>query len=179
MSRIAFLVPLAALTLAGCNPFGGGEPPPPPPPPDTVVQLDTVTITREVEPPLPEGRAAMICLATGQNVQIRISPAGDTLVGPERVALSDLGPAVGFVGSYASGEMWFVEDEPVDFDDREFAKFGQPASRDCRGMKIVGDANGVNLFAEVSASSPFRILYVPVRPGVFQSYQAQVGRVRG
>ena len=33
--------------------------------------------------------------------------------------------------------------------------------------------------AEVSASSPFRIIYVPVRPGVFQPYQAQVGRVRG
>ncbi|MFO7894774.1 MAG: hypothetical protein R6U63_13645 [Longimicrobiales bacterium] len=176
MSRIAFLVPLAAMTLAAC---GGGEPPPEPPPPDTVVQLDTITITREVEPPLPEGRLSNICLANGQSVEIRISPAGDTLVGPRRVPLSDLGPAIGFVGSYAGGEMWFVEDEPLTFEDREFSKFGQPESRDCRSMKIVGDAQDVNIFAEVTASSPFEILFVPVRPGVFQSYQTQVGRVRG
>ena len=176
MSRIAFLVPLAAMTLAAC---GGGEPPPEPPPPDTVVRLDTITITREVEPPLPEGRMATVCLANGQNVPIRVSPAGDTLVGPKRVALSDLGPAIGFMGTYADGETWFVDDEAVTFEGREFSKFGQPASRDCRSMKIVGDAHGVNLFAEVSASSPFRVLYVPVRPGVFQSYQSQVGRVRG
>ena len=175
MSRIVFLGPLVAMTLAAC---GGGQPEGPPPP-DTVVRLDTITITREVEPPPPEGRPSNVCLANGQNVEIRISPAGDTLVGPKRVALGDLGPAIGFVGSYAGGEMWFVEDEPLTFEDREFSKFGQPASRDCRGMKIVGDAHGVNLFAEVSASSPFGVLYVPVRPGVFQSYPSQVGRVRG
>lgn len=177
MSRIAFLVALAAMALAACG--GGEEPPPEPPPPDTVVRLDTITITREVEPPLPEGRLSNICLANGQNVEIRISTAGDTLVGARRVALSDLGPAIGFMGSYAGGEMWFVDDEPVTFEDLDFSKFGQPASRDCRSMKIVGDAHGVNLFAEVTATSPFRILFVPVRPGVFQSYQAQVGRVRG
>lgn len=176
MSRIALLVPLAAMALAAC---GGGEPPPEPPPPDTVVRLDTITITREVEPPLPEGRLATICLANGQNVDIRISSAGDTLVGPRRVALGDLPPTIGFLGSYAGGEEWFVDDEDVTFENRSFSKFGQPASRDCRGMKIVGDAHGVNLFAEVSASSPFEILYVPVDPGVFQAYQAQVGRVRG
>lgn len=175
MSRIAFLVPLLAMTLAACA-GGGAEQPPPA---DTLVRLDTITITREVEPPLPEGRLTNICLANGQNVEIRISPAGDTLVGPERVALSDLGPAIGFVGNYAGEETWFVEDETVTFENRAFSKFGQPASRDCRGMKIVGDANGVNLFAEVTGSSPFEVLYVPVRPGVFQSYQTQVGRVRG
>ena len=75
--------------------------------------------------------------------------------------------------------MWFVDDEAITFENREFSKFGQPSTKDCRSMKIVGDANGVNLFADATASSPFRILYVPVRPGVFQSYQAQVGRVRG
>jgi hypothetical protein len=174
MSRIAFLVPLVAM-LAAC----GGGPPEQPPPPDTIVRLDTITITREVEPPLPEGRLSTICLGNGQNVEIRISPAGDTLVGPQRVALGDLGPAIGFVGSYAEGETWFVEDDPVTFEGTEFSKFGQPASRDCRSMKIVGDFEGVNLFAEVTASSPFRVLYVPVGPGVFQSYQAQVGAVRG
>ncbi|MDX1673318.1 MAG: hypothetical protein R3314_00845 [Longimicrobiales bacterium] len=175
MSRIAFLVPLAAMTLTAC----GGMEPDQPPPPDTIVRLDTITITREVEPPLPEGRLTTLCLANGENAEIRISPAGDTLIGPERVALADLGPAIGFIGSYADDETWFVEDEAVTFERRQYSKFGQPASRDCRGMKIVGDTHGVNLFAEVTASSPFEVLYVPVRPGVFQSYQSQVGRVRG
>lgn len=175
MNRIALLAPLAAMTLAAC----GGGPPPEPPPPDTIVRLDTITITREVEPPLPEGRLTALCLANGQSVDIRISAAGDTLVGPERVALSDLGPAIGFVGSYAAGEMWFIQDHDITFEGSEYSKFGQPESRECQRMKIVGDAHGVNLFAEVSASSPFTAVFVPVRPGVFQSYQADVGRVRG
>lgn len=174
MSRIA-LVPLAAMLLTAC---GGGQPGEAAPA-DTIVRLDTIVVTREVEPPPPEGRPSTICLANGQNVEIRISPAGDTLVGPQRVVLGDLGPTVGFVGNYAGDESWFVDDDPVTFERRNFAKFGQPASRDCRGMKIVGGFNGVNLFAEVSASSPFDVIYVPVRPGVFQPYESQVGSVRG
>lgn len=173
MSRIAFLVPLASMALAAC----GGGPPEEPSPADAMV--DTVVVTREVEPPLPDGRLSTICLADGQNVEIRISPAGDTLVGPRRVALGELGPGIGFVGTYAAGDTWFVDDESVTFERRSFSKFGQPASRDCRGMKIVGAFNGVNLFAETSASSPFDVIYVPVRPGVFQPYETQVGSVRG
>lgn len=175
MSRIAFLVPLASMALAAC----GGGPPQTPPPPDTIVRLDTVVVTREVEPPPPEGRSASLCLANGRNAEIHVSPAGDTLVGPRRVALDDLGPAIGFVGRYADAETWFVGDEPVTLDDREYSKFGQPASRDCREIKIVGDFHGVNLFAPVDAASPFETVYVPVRPGVFQPYETQVGRVRG
>ncbi len=173
MRRIALLAPLAAIALAACT----TAEPEAPPPPDTIIRLDTIVVTEE--PPLPEGRLSTVCLANGQSAEIRVTSAGDTLVGPRRVALEELGPAIGFVGSYAGGETWFVDDDSVRFENREFSKFGQAASRDCRSMKIVGDVNGVNLFAEVTASSPFQVLYVPVRPGVFQSYQAQVGRVRG
>ncbi|MFP4624895.1 MAG: hypothetical protein ACLFRX_11995 [Gemmatimonadota bacterium] len=175
MSRSPMLVPIAALVLSAC----GGGPPPAPPVPDTVIQYDTITITREVEPPLPEGRPTMICLATGQSVEVRVSAAGDTLVGPRRVPLVELGPAVGFVGAYAATERWFVDDEPITFAGRTFSRFGQPEAPDCRSIKIVGDYDGVNLFADVEASEPFEALYVPVQPGVFQPYQAQVGRVRG
>lgn len=176
--KAPMLVALSTMILSGCGMFGGGSPPEPLPV-DTVIRVDTITITREVEPPLPEGSATMICLASGQNVEVRVSAAGDTLVGPRRVRLVELGPAVGFVGNYAADETWFTQDEPVTFDRRQFSKFGQPQTRDCRAMKIVGDFNGVNIFADVSSSAPFRILHVPVGPGVFQSYQAQVGRVRG
>jgi hypothetical protein len=175
MRGIALLATLTSITLVACGP----RQPETPPPPDTVIRLDTIVVTREVEPPLPDGRLTTVCLASGQSAEIRISEAGDTLIGPRRVALQDLGPAIGFVGSYASGKAWFVDDEPIVFEGRSYSRFGQAASRDCRSMKIVGAAHGLNLFAEITASSPFQVIYVPVRAGVFQSYQAQVGRVRG
>lgn len=173
MSRAALSLPLAAIALAAC----GGGPPPEPVAPVTVV--DTVVVTREVAPPLPEGRSEMMCLSSGQNVEIRIGAAGDTLIGPRRVRMVDLGPGVGFIGSYAGREAWFINDQAITFDRRQFSKFGQPEVRDCRAMKIVGDFDGVNVFADATASAPFNLLYVPVGPGVFQPYQTQVGRVRG
>lgn len=175
MTRASLALPAAALILAAC----GGGPAPGDPGPETVLAPDTVVVTREVAPPLPEGRPADLCLASGQNVEIRIGAAGDTLVGPRRVRMADLGPGIGFMGNYAAGEAWFVNDDAITFNRRQFSKFGQPESRDCRAMKIVGDYDGVNLFAEVTASAPFGVLYVPVSPGVFQPYQTQVGRVRG
>jgi hypothetical protein len=174
MCRAILALPLAAFALAAC--WGGA---PEPPPPEPLVRVDTVVVTREVAPPLGEGRTATICLANGQAVDIRVDPAGDTLVGPRRVRLADLGPAIGFVGNYAGDEAWFLNDQALTFDRRTFRKFGQPEAGDCFAMKIVGDFNGVNLFAETITSAPFRVLYVPVRPGVFQPYQSQVGRVRG
>ena len=144
-----------------------------------MARTDTIVVTREVAPPLPEGRSTMICLASGQNIEVRISPAGDTLIGPRRVRMADLGPGVGFTGNYAGSETWFVNDQAVTFERRQFSKFGQPEAKDCRSMKIVGDFNGVHLFADTSASAPFQTLYVPVSPGVFQPYQTQVGAVRG
>ena len=109
MRRIALLASLTSVTLAAC----ATRQPEAPPPPDTIVRLDTIIVTREVEPPLPDGRLTSVCLANGQSAEIRISEAGDTLIGPRRVALQDLGPAIGFVGSYASGKAWFVDDEPI------------------------------------------------------------------
>lgn len=174
MTRAALLLPLTAMIAAAC---WSGEAPLEQPEP--MVRVDTVVITREVAPPVPEGRATMLCLASGQNTEVRISPAGDTLVGTQRVRLADLGPAIGFVGNYAADESWFTGDQPLTLNRRAFSKFGPPESRDCRGMKIVADFNGVNVFSDLAASEPFQTLYVPVRPGVFQSYQAEVGRVRG
>lgn len=172
MTKAPMLVALSAIILPAC----GGEPPADPSP---SARVDTVVVTREVAPPLPEGTRTTVCLADGQNIEVRVSPAGDTLVGPRRVRLADLAPAVGFVGDYAADEAWFVDDEPVTFDGRSFSKFGPPQSRDCDAIKVVGDVNGVNLFTDASTAAPFQVLHVPVRPGVFQSYQAQVGRVRG
>lgn len=172
MSRAARFLPLAGLVLAACAA-------PTPAPQQPAVLTDTVYVTREVPPPLPEGRTTSICLGNGQNVQVRVTEAGDTLIGPKRIRLLDLGPSIGFVGNYAGGELWFIRDEPITFGSRQYSKFGQPEVRDCGSMKIVGDIRGVNLFAEADASEPFRALYVPVRAGVFQPYRTEVGRVRG
>jgi hypothetical protein len=162
------------LLAVGCTPE-------PPPQPEPIIQVDTVVVTREVEvpPPLPEGRATTVCLATGQTVEIRISAQGDTLVGPQRARLDDLRPILGFTGNYAAATAWFVNDEAISMDRRQFQKFGTPMAKQCKELKIVGEHMGVNLFADVSAASPFDLLYVPVAPNVFQPYQAQVGRVRG
>lgn len=174
MTRLILALTAAALLTPACAP-----PPPEAASPDTVFVPDTVVVTREIAPPLPEGRQASLCLANGQNVDIRIAPAGDTLIGARRVRLVDLGPGVGFMGDYAADEAWFVNDQAITFERRQFRKFGQAEARECRSIKIVGDHDGVNLFADVSASSPFSTLYVPVRPGIFQAYRSGVGQVRG
>ena len=138
-----------------------------------------MTVTREVPPPLPQGNPTTVCLANGQSVDIRISAQGDTLVGPQRAKLSDLRAVLDFKGNYAAGTSWFVGDGAIRMGKRQYHKFGTPMTKRCGDLKIVGANNGVNLFADASASSPFDLLYVPVSPGIFQPYQAQVGRVRG
>ena len=144
----------------------------PPPPPDTVV------ITREVAPPMPQGMPSEVCIATGENVTIYLTPQGDTLVGPNRVALNSLGSGVGFAGEYASGRGWFQADEPIDFEEREYVQSGGEVGLDCGSIMHVGAYDGVPLFAEVGASSPFETVYVPVRPGVWQAYQTDLAAVR-
>jgi hypothetical protein len=144
----------------------------PAPPPDTVV------VTREVVPPMPQGTATEICIATGENITVYLTPQGDTLVGPNRVAIGSLGAGVSFAGEYAGGHAWFEADEPVEFDGREYVQSGGEVGLDCPDIMRVGAYDGVPLFAEVGASSPYETLYVPVRPGVWQAYQTDLAAVR-
>ena len=144
----------------------------PPPPPDTVM------ITREVAPPMPQGTPTEICIATGENVTIYLTTQGDTLVGPNRVLLGSLGSGVAFAGEYADGRGWFEADEPIEFEEREYVQSGGEVGLDCGSIMRVGDYDGVPLFADVDASSPFETLYVPVRAGVWQAYQTDLAAVR-
>jgi hypothetical protein len=145
----------------------------PPPPPDTVVIRETV------EPALPEGTPTQLCLATGETVTVYITPQGDTLVGPRRVSVSQLGAGVAFAGEYAAGRDWFVNDVPVRFDEREYLKAGGEVSLNCANIRQVGEFMGVPLFADANAQAPYQRLYVPVRPGVWQAYETDLARVRG
>lgn len=144
----------------------------PAPPPDTIV------VTREVAPPVPQGSPTEICIATGENVTVYLTPQGDTLVGPNRVAISSLGSGVGFAGTYAGGRAWFEADEPIEFDEREYVQSGGEIGIDCTDIMQVGEHDGVPLFADVGASSPYETLYVPIRPGVWQAYQTDLAAVR-
>ena len=57
------------------------------PPPDTIMlpapPPDTVRLTREVAPPLPEGTPADVCLATANNVRVRVFGPGRHACRPE------------------------------------------------------------------------------------------------
>jgi hypothetical protein len=145
----------------------------PAPPPDTV------EIVREVERPLPDGTPANVCLATGENVQIRLTAQGDTLVGPDRTSIRELRPGVVFAGAYADGRDWFENDESINFEDAQYDKSGDPVSLECPSIMRVGEHMGVPLFTMRNAERPFETLYVPVAPGVWQAYQTGLQRTRG
>lgn len=151
-----------------CGPGPGG------PAPDTVVlpapPPDTVVIER---PPVPEpapGTPATLCLATGDEVEVSITAAGDTLVGPTAVAIRELRPGVDFAGVYAGRRAWFERGDPVVIADREYQKSGQPVLPACSDIVQVAVHEGVPLFAETGDAEAYRVLYVPVAPGLWQRY---------
>ena len=76
------------------------------PDPDVVVlpaaPPDTVVVTRVENRPPPSGTAATLCLSTGDPIEVLLTLAGDTLVGPSRAPLSQLRPGVVLAGVYAT-----------------------------------------------------------------------------
>jgi hypothetical protein len=131
---------------------------------------DTVRITREVERALPDGTPAMVCLSTGENVEVRVTAQGDTLVGPQRASIRTLRPGVVFAGTYAEGRDWYTSDQQITFERLRYNKSGSDASLDCGQIMRIGEHMGVPLFAMRSADRPFETMYVPVRPGVWRGY---------
>lgn len=86
---------------------------------------------------------------------------------------------VAFAGDYAGDEPWFNTDEDIEFADHVYSQFGSETEMDCDDLQIVGAYNGVNLFAESTADTPYEVIYVPVEPGIFQPYEMGVAAVRG
>ncbi|HSW30889.1 MAG TPA: hypothetical protein VLH75_15490 [Longimicrobiales bacterium] len=149
-----------------------------------VIQLpappaDTVRITREVERALPDGTPATVCLATGENVEVRVTAQGDTLVGPTRASIKTLRPGVVFAGTYAEGRDWFTSGADITFEKARYTKSGEEVRLDCAQIMRVGENMGVPLFAMRNAERPYPTIYVPVRPGVWQAYQTGMRRTRG
>ena len=146
------------------------------PDPDVVVlpaaPPDTVVVTRVEAPPAPVGAAATLCLSTGDQIQVLITPAGDTLVGPSRTPLSQLRPAVSLAGVYAANRAWFEDGEAIMFQQRSYGRSGAVVRLDCGDIRRVGEHLGVPLFGTGAAPE---IFYVPVRPGVWQPYSLLSG----
>ena len=154
-----------AVQLAGpCS----KKPPTPPPPPQ--IRVDTVIVTREVAPPLPEGTPARVCLSTGYPMPILISASGDTLVGERRVRVQDVRPGLVFEGSYAAGKPW-IDKGQFTFERRTYTKFGTRNALDCDMLKQIGEYDGIPLFADVGAKSPVETIQVPLGPGVWQAFR--------
>ena len=156
------------------------------PDPDVVVlpaaPPDTVVVTRVETPPPPTGTGATLCLATGDRIEVLLTSAGDTLVGPSRTPMSELRPTVVLAGVYAASLMWFESGEPITFEQRSYAKFGAAFPLECGDIRRVGEHLGVPLFARGTAAAPVAapvgapvLLYVPVRPGVWQPYSLGAG----
>lgn len=141
----------------------------PPPPPDTVIINASV-------PTEPDGEPAAVCLSTGQSAPIRITAAGDTLVGPAGTPIAELRPIVDFAGQYAGGVIWYERRDDIQFEGDRFVPVGGPFDITCGEILRVGAYQGIPIFADRDAIRPLEAVFVPVRIGVWQRYERPQGR---
>ncbi len=170
------LVMLAIAGVSACS-LLRPKPAPPTPPPAPPPKVDTVIVTREVPPPLPDGAPLQLCLSTGYSLNIRVAANGDTLVGERRVPLRELTGLV-IEGAYARTKPWFQKGDQIRFDRRMYRKVEPVASLNCEDLKQVGENDGVPLFADLMVLSPIETIYVPIAPGQFQPYKTTLPRRR-
>lgn len=140
----------------------------PAPPPDTVVIVREIAAAAAAAA---DGTSETLCLATGTGVGVRVTPAGDTLVGPSWASIKELRPGLVFAGSYAEGRQWFIADEPIRLEGREFAWTDGDVRLNCDEIVRVGEYAGVPVFADRAAAPPFEIVHVPLRPGIWRTYR--------
>jgi hypothetical protein len=99
---------------------------------------------------------------------------GDTLVvvQGQRRPFAQVYPAT--APTYAAGATWFINNDAVMFNNREFVRYGVPRVISPAELQRVGDYRGVGLWAQTGATTPYDVVYVPIRPGCeFQAYQAR------
>ena len=138
----------------------------PPPPPDTIV----VRVSAGAAPVL-DGVASSICLSTGQNVPVRVTAAGDTLIGPASVPLRSVRPGLVLAGTYAGNAFWYQDGEVVIFEGGDFGQADDVFPIDCDQILRVGVYQGVPVFAVITAQRPLDVIFIPVRPGLWHRYE--------
>lgn len=149
--------------------------------------MHTAPTDRPADPVAPEADVAepdvverRLCLSTGESATVGITPDGRIQFAPgeepvDPAALTgDLLP-----GAYADSEPWYLEDEPVRFRDRDHVRSGSLFGADCEQLTRVGEVGDVPLFVTRGMDEPYDALHVPVRPGLWQLYRADLARVRG
>ena len=136
----------------------------PAPPPDTVIVSTAMAAPAG-------GTETTVCLSTGQNFPITVTPAADTLVGPTRVPIESLRPGVVFGGTYAGETFWFRSSQRVLFEETEFGRSEDAFPIDCEQILRVGVYEGVPVYADRAAERPLVVIFIPVRPGLWQRYE--------
>ena len=75
-------------------------------------------------------------------------------------------------GPHAGRMRWFLEHEPIVFDDGLFLSYGPPRTLRPGDVTRIGSLDGVGIYEETGATGAAEVLYVPVGPGFeFQAYQ--------
>jgi hypothetical protein len=75
-----------------------------------------------------------------------------------------------FPGVYAGERAWFVRADVITFDRNRYRRAGVDRTRACDELKLVGEHDGVPVFAEVTAPQLLPMIVIPVRPGLYQDY---------
>ena len=161
--------------------FGDILPPPPvvetPPPPPVVVEPAPPVVVPPTPPTMQDIRVCVVQDGNLTELSAQYNPtAGDTTVNGQ-----PFGTVHPMGSQYAANATWFINNEPVMFQNRRFVKYGLPRVLGVSEVTRVGEFQGVSLFAEAGQTRP-DVVYVPVRPGCeFQPYQVEVktGSVRG
>ncbi len=83
--------------------------------------------------------------------------------------------------TFAASARWFHEYQPVELGRGRYVIYGLPRALRPGDVVARGEYRGVRVFTEPSASAPFEVVYLPVRPTCeFQPYQGEMGGpVRG
>lgn len=152
------------LAVAGCMP------PAQSPAPETQVRVDTVFVADTVAVQQPPGARTELCLSTGVTVEVHVTENGDTLIGEPRVPIAALRPAADWTGQYADRRGWYMRGDAISFDRRSYRKAGVRIRRACDELKLVGQHDGIPVFAEITAPQNLPVIIIPVRPGEFQDY---------
>lgn len=128
-------------------------------------------------PPAPPRNAIRVCVVQGTNlvdVEAFYRPTmGDTLVvvaGQDR-PFSTVYPST---TGYAAGQTWFINNEPITFNNREYVKFGVARIITPAELTRAGEVSGVGVWRSNAAGATDDIIYVPTRTGCeFQGYQVR------
>ena len=76
----------------------------------------------------------------------------------------------GVRGDVRRGWDWYLDGEPLVFAGARYRASGGEERLDCGELLRVGTGGGVPVFAPVTAESPYAVIWVPVRPGVWRMY---------